>query len=112
MAPEPTPASREARRLRGLPRTSVAGFEVPVASCYLPRLLGLAGLRRERAGSGLLLPDCRGVHTLGMRFEIDVVFLDGAGRVLRSEPRVGPGRFIADRRAVAVLELPSPEDLF
>jgi hypothetical protein len=97
-----------ARRLRGLSWTRVAGVEVPEADRYPARLLGLAGIRRERAGAGLLLPGCRSVHTVGMRFEIDVVFLDDAGGVLRTEARVGPGRFLADRRARAVLELPSP----
>ncbi len=96
-----------ARRLHGLSWTRVAGFDVPVADRWSARLLGLAGLRRERAGSGLLLPRCRSVHTLGMRFEIDVLFLDDVGEVLRTERRVRAGRFLADRRAGAVLELPS-----
>lgn len=96
-----------ARRLRGLPVRTVLGHEVVVAESYLSRLLGLALLNRESSPRGLLLPDCRGVHTLGMRFAIDVIFLDADGRRLRGELAVLPGRFVADRRAWAVLELPS-----
>lgn len=96
-----------ARRLRRLPVRTVLGHEVVVADSYLSRLLGLALLSRERVPRGLLLPGCRSVHTLGMRFAIDVVFLDADGRVLRLEPALPPGRFVAERRAHAVLELQS-----
>ncbi len=96
-----------ARRLRGLPVRTVLGHEVVVAESYLSRLLGLALLTRESAPRGLLLPDCRGVHTLGMRFAIDVIFLDSDGRRLRGELAVPAGRFVADRLARAVLELPT-----
>ena len=71
------------------------------------RLLGLAGLRRERAGAGLLIPRCRSVQTLGMRFALDIVFLDGDGQVLELRRAVGPGRVVSCRGAAAVLELPS-----
>ena len=51
---------------------------MPVATTVSSRLLGLALLRREHAGAGLLIPRCRSVHTFGMRFPIDVLFLDEA----------------------------------
>ena len=83
-------------RFRRLPTAEVASRRVPVAVTLLSRLLGLALLRPERAGEGLLIPRCRSVHTFGMRFAIHVVFLDaraGAGlgaRVGAAEP--GPAR--------------------
>jgi uncharacterized protein len=96
------------RRLRGLPWTSVAGRRVPVAERPLARLLGLALLDRARAGPGLLIPRCRSVHTFGMRFAIEVVFLDRAGAVVARCREVRPGRVLYQRRAAAVLELPRP----
>jgi uncharacterized protein len=96
-----------ARRLRRLPVRIVLGYEVVVADSHLSRLMGLALLARERAPRGLLLPGCRAVHTIGMRFAIDVVFLDAEGRALRVDPALPPGRFVAEHRARAVLELPS-----
>lgn len=104
-APE-TP-ERPAARFRGLRRASVLGLRVPVADRPLARLLGLAHLDRERAGSGLLLERCSAVHTFGMRFELDVLFLDAEGAVLRIERAVRPRRFLRERRACAVLELPA-----
>ncbi len=80
---------------------------VPVATGFRSRLLGLALLGRERAGPGLLIPHCRSVHTLGMRFPIDVVFLDDAGREIRRLEAVGPCRAAFEPGAAAVLELPA-----
>jgi hypothetical protein len=95
-----------ASRLRRLPRTPVLGVEVPVAVGLRARLLGLALLRPESAGAGLLIPACRSVHTFGMRFPLRVVFLDAAGAPV-SEHRVPPRRAVSDRRAASVLELPA-----
>jgi uncharacterized membrane protein (UPF0127 family) len=97
-----------APRLRGLPLATVCGREVPVASGFRSRLLGLAFLDRDEAGPGLLIPRCRSVHSFGMRFPLDLLFLDGSGRPLSRLRRVPPGRVAVDRRAAAVLELPAP----
>ncbi|HEY6637931.1 MAG TPA: DUF192 domain-containing protein [Solirubrobacterales bacterium] len=96
------------RRFRGLERIQLLGLEIPVAKSRLSRLLGLALLPRERTGAGLLIPRCRSVHTLAMRFPLDLIFLDGAGGVLELHRGVPPGRFIRCPGAMAVLELPSP----
>jgi uncharacterized membrane protein (UPF0127 family) len=100
--------AREPIRFRGLERTEILGNEVPVAESPLSRLLGLVLLSRHRAGAGLLIPRCRSVHTLGMRFRLDLLFLDGDGRVIDLRRAVPPGRFIRSPGAAAVLEVPSP----
>jgi hypothetical protein len=69
----------------------------------LGRLVGLA-LRRDR-GVALLLPRCRSVHTFGMRFPLDLVWLDSAGRVVRVDRSVPPCRVRSCRAARSVLEL-------
>jgi uncharacterized membrane protein (UPF0127 family) len=95
-------------RFRRLERAELVGFEVPVATTLPSRLLGLALLSRRRAGSGLLIPRCSSVHTFGMTFAIDLLFLDAEGRVIELRRGVPPGRVIRCPGAVAVLELPSP----
>jgi uncharacterized protein len=82
------------RRFRRVPRTSVAGLEVQVATTYVSRLLGLAWLAREDAGPGLLIPRCRSVHTFGMRFRLDIVFLDADGQAISRHRAVRPGRIV------------------
>jgi hypothetical protein len=62
-------------------------------------------LRRE-APEPLLIPRCRSVHTFGMRFALDLFWLDEWGRVLRVDRAVGPRRIRSCRAAVAVLEVP------
>jgi hypothetical protein len=98
------------RRLQGLPsRTLQDGLVVHEAASLRARLLGLALLPRGAVppGHALLIPDCRSVHTFGMRFPIDVVFLDERGRALRVERGVERRRLLSCRGAFAVLERPS-----
>ena len=95
------------RRFDSLPSQGVLGHRVPVAVSFRARLLGLAHLDREHAGTGLLIPRCASVHTFGMRFPLDLVFLDATGRAISTRHAIGPRRIATDRRAAAVLELPS-----
>jgi uncharacterized membrane protein (UPF0127 family) len=81
----------------------------PVADDFRTRLLGLSRRDRSRAGPGLLIPRCSSVHTFGMRFELDVFFLDCAGRVIEVRRQVPPRRVLWCRGASAVLEIPAGE---
>ena len=83
---------------------------IPVAKDFRTRLLGLSWRSRERAGPGLLIPRCSSVHTFGMRFPLDVYFLDGEGRVISVRRRVPPRRVVWQRGAAAILEIPSPPE--
>lgn len=53
---------------------------------------------------GLELAPCRSIHTFGMRFALDLIWLDGAGRVVRVDPDVAPRRFRTCLRARSVIE--------
>jgi uncharacterized membrane protein (UPF0127 family) len=97
-----------AARLRRLPRVRALGLEVAVADDLLARLFGLAWLDRDQAGTGLLIPRCSCVHTFGMRFALDVAFLDRDRRAVEIRTAVPVRRVIARRGAWAVLETPSP----
>jgi len=67
-------------------------------------MLGLAFRRAPPAG-GLLIPHCRSVHTFGMRFALDLVWLGPGGRVVRVDLEVPPRRVRWCRAAIEVLEL-------
>jgi uncharacterized protein len=84
-------------------------MEIVTASTWRRRLFGLALRRDPPDGWGLLFARCRSVHTFGMRFAIDVVFLDSHGRVVRIAPRVRPGRVVVCRRAAAAVEVRAGE---
>ncbi len=87
------------------------GGRVPVAATWRSRLLGLA-LLRPGAADGLLIPGCRSVHTIGMRFPLDLHFLDADGTTVSRQCAVPPGRFVREPGARSVLELATvPEDV-
>jgi uncharacterized membrane protein (UPF0127 family) len=100
-------ATAHPHRFRRLPTAEVASHRVPVAVTFLSRLLGLALLRPGRAGEGLLIPRCRSVHTFGMRFALDVCFLDRRGGPVSMRAGVPANRVLRESGAEAVLELPA-----
>ena len=71
------------------------------------RLIGLIGRRSLRAGLALEIPRCRSVHTFGMRFALDLLWLDGRRRVVRVDRAVPPWRVRRCRQARSVLEADS-----
>lgn len=83
--------------------------QLALADTHWTRLRGLLGLSSDdfRNGLGLWIVPCHGVHTLGMRFPIDVVYLDRAMKVIDIQENVKPWRVTPIRRqAASVLELP------
>jgi hypothetical protein len=97
---------RPALRFRRLPRVELAGRQVPVASTGFSRLLGLALLRGDRAGEGLLIPRCSSVHTFGMRFPVHLIFLDERRVPISVRDAAPSNRIYREPTADAVLELP------
>jgi uncharacterized membrane protein (UPF0127 family) len=71
------------------------------------RLRGLLGRRGLGEDEGLLIRPAGSVHTLFMRFPIDVVFLDRDNTVVKVVPALRPWRLAAARRAKRTLELPA-----
>ena len=93
-------------RFVSLPVRRMFGVDFPVAEGLLARTRGLALIELEKAGLGLYIPRCRSVHTFGMRFPVDLVFLDGRGVCISFRPAVRPARFVLELRADSVLETP------
>jgi hypothetical protein len=92
-------------RLARLPRRTLAGGLVVVeAATVAARLRGLAGLRDLPPHVGLQLAPCRSVHTFGMRFALDLVWLAADGTVVRVDRGVGPRRHRTALRARSVVE--------
>ena len=78
------------------------------ADNFFTRLVGL--LRRRRLGpeEALWLVPSQGIHTIGMKFAIDVIFLDKNNRVIGVIPGLSPYRATGIRLAAhSVLELPN-----
>lgn len=99
------------RRLAGIANTTrgtLLATEAAFALSRGARRRGLAGRVAMDAGEALILPRCRQVHSFGMLFDIDVLFLDRNGAVVRACPCMSPRRVspVAWGASTAV-ELPS-----
>lgn len=74
---------------------------------FFSRLKGLLGKPIFVDGEGLWMARCRAIHTFGMRFPIDVVFLDRESIVKMVVKSVLPCRsFVSCLSAESVIELP------
>ncbi len=87
---------------------TLLGQRIRVADTWWTRFRGLLGTPQLAEGEGLLIEPCRGVHMFGMKYPIDVAFLDRAGRVVGICHRLAPGaRSPFVRAARSALELPA-----
>jgi uncharacterized membrane protein (UPF0127 family) len=68
------------------------------------RRRGLLGRDALADGTVIVIAPCQAVHTFGMRFPIDILFVARDGRVLKARERVPPGRVSGAWRAFAVIE--------
>ncbi|HEV8319605.1 MAG TPA: DUF192 domain-containing protein [Vicinamibacterales bacterium] len=92
---------------RNVDTGEVVATRVTVATRMVERGIGLLNRHRFEPGEALLITPCRGVHTWGMRFAIDVVALDASGIVVDAVSSLGPWRIRLPRRGGdRVLELP------
>jgi uncharacterized protein len=102
------PRAREFLRISNPVRQSVLGDRIGVADTTLTRFVGLMGRGSLAPGHGLLIRPSNGVHTLWMRFSIDVLLLDKQYRVLSAYRSLRPFRITAiNWKASSALELPS-----
>jgi len=92
--------------VRNMTRGTVLAERAGVADRFWLRLRGLLGRRGLDAGEGLVIQPTAAVHTFLMRFAIDVVHVDRAGRVLQIREGLGRGRTSTARGGFAVVELP------
>lgn len=90
-------------------RQAYLATALAVADTHWTRLRGLLGLAPDDFGNGcgLWIVPCHGVHTLGMGFPIDVIYLDRGMSVIHVQRDLQPWRFAPVRvEAASVLELP------
>ncbi len=94
-------------KLINLTKNQILAENMEHADTALSRMRGLLGRDAMLKGSALLIKPCKGVHTFGMKFPIDVIFLDRENKVLAIRKNLKPNAltriFI---KAASVLELP------
>jgi uncharacterized protein len=78
-----------------------------IADSSKTRKIGLLKHSQLERGEGLWITPCEGVHTVGMKFPIDVLFLDKKRKVVKIRAAMQRWRMAACFRAHSVVELPS-----
>lgn len=87
---------------------NIVASQAKLADSWMKRLVGLLSERKLNQGHGLWLLPCKSIHTIGMRFPIDVVFLDSDNQVKKLASSLQPYRICRSARGTqSVLELPS-----
>ena len=82
--------------------------DLVVARSLLSRIRGLLGRSSLPQGEALLIKPCMGIHTFGMRFAIDAVFLDRTNRVVAVAENLLPNHMTRLYfKAASVIELPA-----
>lgn len=92
-------------KILNLTRQSVLADCVEVADHGATRRKGLLGRDGLAPGEGLWIVPCESIHTFGMRFPIDLVYLDRNKKVKKTRSGVPPWRLSACLSAHSVLEL-------
>src|SRR5271165_1714626 len=88
-------------------RESFLGLSISCAGTPLKRLRGLLGRLRIGLGEGLWVVPSQGIHTIGMLFPIDVIYLDADGQVVHLVEHLCPFSFgHICLKSSSLLELP------
>jgi uncharacterized protein len=93
--------------IRNQTRSVIVADSAQVADTSGTRRRGLLGRRTFDPGEGLWICPCESVHTCGMNFPIDVIYLDRKKRVRKIRASVVPWRLSMCLLAHSVLELPA-----
>ena len=94
-------------RVLNTTKGTILGERIGVADSSLSRMAGLLGKSGLAPATGLLIVPSQAVHSIGMRFPIDVLFMDRNWRVIHVQPSMVPYRISGLHwRARCVLELP------
>src|SRR5262249_45888619 len=93
-------------KVRNRDRGTILAEAADVADTSAKRRTGLLKHNGLAAGEGLWIVPCEAVHSFGMKFAIDVVYLDRKKRVRKTRKEMVPRRLSACLTAHSVLELP------
>jgi uncharacterized protein len=89
--------------------TTVA-TQAMIASSIFQKTRGLLGKRHLHPQEAMIFYHASSIHTVGMRFAIDIIFVKKSGEILRIESGVQPGRFLLCP-SFATIELPENRSL-
>jgi hypothetical protein len=93
--------------IRNQTRGTVLADAAAIADTSATRRTGLLKHTALAPGEGLWIVPCEGIHTFGMKFAIDIVFLSKSRTVRKVRHSVPRRRIALDLLAHSVIELPA-----
>lgn len=78
-----------------------------LADTFLKRLKGLLGTNSLPEGNVLIIKPCFSVHTCGMKYSIDVLFIDEYDNIIKIAANLQPGKVVCCRKSYYVVEMPA-----
>jgi uncharacterized membrane protein (UPF0127 family) len=103
----PTPQVPVKLSVKNSNRNTIVTTNADIADTSQKRRTGLLNHTNLAAGEGLWIVPCEAVHTFGMKFPIDVLYLSKQKKVLKIRNNLKKSRMSLCLRAHSVLELPA-----
>lgn len=79
--------------------------DVTVADDFFSRFVGLMGRKSMRANQCFIIAPCSSVHTIGMKFSIDVIFVDTNKVIVKMVKELKPFRMASANKAKYTIEV-------
>ena len=93
--------------IKNITKNTIIATEAKLADNFLARLKGLLGTELLEKGSALIITSCNGIHTVGMKYSIDIIFVDKNNKVIKIVTNMPSMKFTLCRRASYVIETSS-----
>jgi uncharacterized membrane protein (UPF0127 family) len=88
----------------GAPAPATPQLHIHVADRFLIRARGLLWRAPLPLGHFMYFPNCRSVHTFGMRYALTIIFVDRTGHTVHIDRKVVPNRIAICWKASGVCE--------
>lgn len=93
--------------IKNITKNTTIAFNARIADNFLTRLIGLLLTSRLDRGDALIISSCNRIHTIGMKYPIDVIFLDQNYKVVKIAFNLSSCKISTCLNASYVIEMPS-----
>jgi len=93
--------------IKNLTKGTIVAERLLRADTFWKRLTGLLGTNSLEEGTGIRISPCSSIHTFGMRYSIDVLFVDRHHRIIKIVANMPAGRVAMAAGSRYVIELPN-----
>lgn len=92
--------------IKNITQNTIVASKVCLADSFIIRLKGLLGTDKLESGAAFIIRPCNSIHTFGMRYTIDVVFLNKQNKIIKITKAMVANRFSLCLNSSYVVELP------